>query len=72
MACKRLVAALALAAILCPSAGWAWSPPKRAVEPKLQTCPEVGDGFVRLPGSDTCVRLGGLVRVEAAKVGNGR
>ena len=24
---------------------------------------------MRLPGSDTCVRLGGLVRVEAARIG---
>lgn len=27
----------------------------------MKSCPEFGPGFVRLPGSDTCIRIGGFV-----------
>ena len=41
--------------------------PRSEPSPELRACPEMGDGFVRLPGSDTCVRLGGSVRVEVLR-----
>lgn len=65
---------LALSIVLAFSAApaAAWSPRKREPEPKPRDCPELGEGFVRLPGADTCVRLGGLVRVEGARVGGSR
>ena len=70
MAHDRSIAALALLAMLSASPCAAWSPPKRAADEKPRTCPEIGQGFVRLPGSEVCVRLGGLVRVEGmAKAG---
>jgi Porin subfamily len=47
------------------------SPPPRApattARPETQSakpCPVFGPGFVQLPGSDTCVKVGGGVRVE--------
>ena len=43
--------------------------PKGAPAPELRACPEMGEGFVRLAGSDTCVRLGGYVRVEVTGQG---
>ena len=72
MAFNRPLVVLVILAILNPCGAWAWSPPKRAAEAKMRACPEVGEGFVRLPGSDTCVRLNGLVRVEGMKTGGTR
>ena len=45
--------------------------PKAEPAPPVRAYPEMGDGFVRLPGSDTCVKLGGSVRVEFMKQGGG-
>ena len=42
--------------------------PKKEPEPKARACPEIGEGYIRIPGSDTCVRLGGSVRVEGAAI----
>lgn len=36
---------------------------------KATGCEWAGTGYVRLDGSDTCVRLGGFVRGEAAIIG---
>ena len=33
--------------------------------PSHNPCAQYGAGFVRAPGSDTCVRIGGYVGVEA-------
>lgn len=43
-----------------------WGRPLPKTEPTLpvRACPEMGEGFVRLPGSDTCIKLGGSVRLE--------
>jgi hypothetical protein len=27
----------------------------------MKSCPQYGAGFVQLPGSDTCVKIGGFV-----------
>jgi hypothetical protein len=35
-------------------------------------CPEFGAGFMRLPGSDSCVKIGGSVSVDAGMATVGR
>ncbi len=42
---------------------------KSQVEEHVQPCPAYGAGFVRLPGSDACIKIGGGVRVEATGIG---
>ena len=53
-----MVAALSAAPALARSL------PKSEPTQAARSCPEMGEGFVRLAGSDTCVKLGGSVRVE--------
>lgn len=31
---------------------------------KAQACPEFGPGFVKIAGTDTCVKVGGTITVE--------
>jgi Porin subfamily len=38
------------------------APPSREV--KTSPCPAYGAGFVKVEGSGTCVKIGGVVRVE--------
>lgn len=38
--------------------------------PKSDPCAAFGPGFVRMPGSDTCVKVGGGIGIEAG--GRGR
>lgn len=64
---RCLVCAVALAA----TPAVARSLPKAEPAPKAQACPEVGDGYVRIPGSGTCVKVGGDVRVEVMRQGGG-
>jgi hypothetical protein len=49
------------------------SPPpvaaKRSPDQPVKTCPEFGAGFVRVPGSDTCVKIGGWVEGEVGRIG---
>ena len=47
------------------SSNWSVPAPKSAPAKRAEPCPTYGEGFVKLPGSDTCVRLGGYVRIEA-------
>lgn len=35
------------------------------VEPAARSCPGYGPGFVEVPGTSTCIRIGGRVRSEA-------
>lgn len=45
-------------------------PPVKKVErPAAQSCAEFGAGFVRLEGSNTCVRVGGYLDVGTAAQG---
>jgi hypothetical protein len=37
--------------------------PKQTARPRSSSCSEFGAGFVRMPGSDSCVRIGGGVDV---------
>jgi hypothetical protein len=46
----------------------ATSAPPESKQPK--PCPAYGPGFVQLPGTDTCVKIGGSVQVQGA--GNAR
>ncbi|MDH7794616.1 MULTISPECIES: porin [unclassified Beijerinckia] len=40
------------------------SPRKATAAEKAGNCDAYGPGFVRLQGSDTCIKVGGRVRVE--------
>ena len=42
---------------------------KSAGTKQAKACPEFGAGFVRMPGSDTCIKIGGFV--EGSVVGRG-
>lgn len=48
-----------------------WSPPRSAAKvheatrPK-KSCKQFGAGFVAVPGTDTCVKIGGWVTVEGS------
>ena len=59
---------LGAAAVLWASPAAAFNRPKKEPDAKVRSCPEIGEGYVRLPGSDTCVRVGGLVRVEGSAI----
>jgi len=45
-----------------------WTPPRRIAKPRpsahVKSCAAFGAGFVAIPGSDACVRIGGWVSVE--------
>jgi hypothetical protein len=43
-----------------------WSVPttKTAPAKRAAACSQYGEGFVQLPGSDTCVKAGGYLRTE--------
>ncbi len=58
----RLAIASLLFAASCAAPGHAAEP--WAVPEVARACPQHGPGFVQLPGSTTCVRLGGRVRAE--------
>jgi len=45
------------------------SKPKQASRPRSSSCSEFGAGFVRMPGSDSCIRVGGSI---GAGVGGSR
>ncbi len=45
--------------------------PKSDAAPAMRPWASMGDGFVRLPGSDTCVKLAGSVRVEVMRQSGG-
>jgi hypothetical protein len=61
----------ALLAVLSTAPALARSLPKSESSPAARPCPEMGEGFVRLAGSDTCVKLAGSVRVEVMKQSGG-
>jgi hypothetical protein len=57
-----------------PPSGWHSPPPPRIDKPKpaARSCAEFGAGFVRLEGSDTCVRIGGQVSIGTAATRSAR
>ncbi len=64
MRLKSCLAACAVASLTI-SAASAKDLPRREPEPRSTGCEWAGPGFAKLPGSDTCVKVGGSVRVEA-------
>jgi len=70
----RLTAAIACSAVICGAlvpAASARNLPKAEPPPKVVACDGPGDGFVRVEGSDTCVKLDGSVRAEVVHIGGG-
>ena len=45
--------------------------PKVDPAPKMAACAGMGPGFFRMEGSETCVKLSGIVRGEVAKQSGG-
>jgi hypothetical protein len=45
------------------------APAKAPVGERVKTCSAYGAGFVQLPGTDACVKIGGFVRTEATESG---
>ncbi len=66
MTVRSAAAALAVLSASLPAA--AITRPKKEPEAKVRGCPEIGEGYIRVPGSDTCIRVGGSVRVEGATI----
>jgi Porin subfamily len=58
------------AAVVAVSAGYAADLPSKKAAPAsyVKICDAYGAGFFYIPGTDTCVKLGGYVRVEAQYV----
>ena len=61
--------ALGLLAVLSAGPAVGRSLPRREPVEAAKACPEMGEGFVRLAGSQTCVKLGGSVRIEVMRQG---
>ena len=43
--------------------------PRGRAEPKAEAsepCAQLGPGYIRAPGSNTCIKVGGSVRVDGA------
>jgi hypothetical protein len=65
----RCLAALVALSLLAPGAVLAREAKRPPLRPQpadqaMRPCPEFGPGFARAPGSATCVRIGGRVRVD--------
>lgn len=68
MIAARMVA-FVIVCSLSGAAGAKDKPPVRRDEPtKSSGCEIHGEGFVKAPGSDTCVKISGRVRVEGAAI----
>ena len=62
---------LLAAACLAANLTCAHELPRGRAEPsraEAVPCPELGPGYVRVPGADTCVKVGGLMRVDGAVI----
>ncbi len=42
--------------------------PQSVVRPRATSCAEFGAGFIRMPGSDSCIRFGGSVGIGVRTV----
>ena len=58
-----------LAALLSIAPASPFDRPKKEPEVKPVACPEVGEGYVRVAGSSTCIKVSGQIRVEASAIG---
>jgi porin-like protein len=50
-----------------PDSKWSVPAPKAAPAKRATLCSQYGEGFVPLPGTDTCVRAGGYIRTEISR-----
>ena len=60
---------LLAAACLATNLNCAAELPRGRAEPKTAnaaSCAHLGPGYIRPPGSDTCIKVGGSVRTEGA------
>ncbi len=75
----HLVAAVLLGAVMAsgaaaqtlsdPAPSAKWSAPSKAAKSKAEhakACNSFGPGFVNVPGTDACVKIGGWVTVEGS------
>jgi porin-like protein len=47
-----------------PQSKWSVPTPKTAPVKPAKSCSAYGEGFINVPGSDTCVKAGGYLRTE--------
>jgi hypothetical protein len=51
-----------------PNSPAKWSPPHTVTKPQpaahVKSCSAFGAGFINLPGTDTCVKVGGFVSTD--------
>lgn len=65
---------VACSAVICgtvPSPASARNLPKAEPPPKVVACDGMGEGFVRVEGSETCLKLDGSVRAEFTRTSGG-
>lgn len=53
-----------IASALCLAALPAIAAERRPIEPAARSCPGYGPGFIEVPGTSTCIRIGGRVSSE--------
>lgn len=58
-------AALVSVLLMLPAAGARADDAKTGTS--AQACPQFGAGFMRLPGSDTCIQMGGAMQFSAGR-----
>jgi hypothetical protein len=69
---KRLLLAAAAGLVTAGGAHAADMPVKAQPVQYVKICSVYGDGFYYIPGTDTCLKLGGYLRVQAEyNMGNG-
>lgn len=60
----------AVAQTLSEPAPTKWSPPSKAAKSqqaaRVKACSAFGPGFINVPGTDACVKIGGWVTVEGS------
>ena len=62
---------LLAAACLASNLNCANDLPRGRAEPKAAhaaACPHLGPGYIRVPGSDTCVKVGGYLRTDGVVI----
>lgn len=65
---------VACSAVICgtvPSPASARNLPRAEPPPRVVACDGMGEGFVRVEGSNTCVKLDGSIRAEFAHTSSG-
>ena len=68
---RGLIGLLAVLAVSGLAVATARELPRREPERKTTGCEAMGEGFVKLEGTETCIRLGGSVRSEFSTTSGG-